>query len=135
MSRADNDFFSTVQPTELNELIVRGRADVTANLLAISGRKVEIVEHIDVMENAHGVFDRFGVTTTHDIDETLKRQFAALGCIVASNQLRYAVLWVFHNNYDRRWLKVDMSTPQWCATVATLLFGCALVAGGLLIGQ
>lgn len=135
MSRADNDFFSLIQPAELDELVTRGRSAMTARLMAIRGNKIETVEHLDVMQNAIGVFDRFGVTTTDDIGEPLKRQFTAMGCVVASNQLRYAVLWVYHTNYDTRWIKVDMSTPQWCMMLVTLVFGCTLIAGGLMIGQ
>lgn len=126
------DYFTLLKPSETQRLYDEGKAALLENLRQpVSGELENDVEDLGAFKSKSGdEVDKFSVnvasTNQADIQKCVGR-FKSLGCTIAEHSSEVFVLSYRHADYDRRWCKINMTFPQWCTTIITLLLGLALL--------
>lgn len=82
---------------------------------------------------SQSIFDEFSVVTQGTSDATADdlNFFISLGCTVSSKHGRTVILHCDHSKYDKRMLKLDMTTSQMVIVGALMILACFLVVVGL----
>ena len=132
-------FFDRVEPTEHALRIAAGREAMTEALAAP-------IDDGEVRNDVHwtgafatlssGVaYDRFTVTFNgaDEVTDAVDGHLRALGATVVQRSGRIALVQVPHAHYDRRWWRVDLSTPQLCVAGFTVAVALAAAAGAYLL--
>ena len=122
------DLYTHQQPAEIEQQIKNGRQTIQQALEKRAG--VTSVEYQGAYTSPTGDYDQFYVETNDATDVTI-RAFQSLGCTTERISSHAVLVCCRHAQYDRRWLKVDLSTPQWCTLTLMLALALALVLAAL----
>lgn len=133
---SNHNFYDTLQPSEATARIVAGRNETMEQLESLwvnSGVENDVSLVGTFTSLRSGEFDRFLVVKSggNDLTPTDTAQVAKLGCYVEQVRKRTAIVTKLHSAYDRRLLKVNMSTPQCCMFFFILALALALGVGAL----
>ena len=127
-----NDLFTQIEPMELQQSVISGRDALLRQLRAL--KQIASVTFSNEYEQAgRGKFDKFHANFNVDITDKIKGALQSNGCEITKNSKRDAIFIVWHKNYDRRWIKVDMTTPQRCIVGFTLGLSIAIVVAAFIM--